>query len=238
MMLDIDIWVPDRAELERAVRCFQHLGYAMREDPATSSHTQHYPPFFHPDEISRVELHWDMVNAQLASMVDQSAILGGLRTERSDGISYRLLDERTALGLSYLQCRLGVGTAKGYVTMMKWLDFLDRAHRLEAGEIRERADLGLLGDTEEADRQFLTALKRWADFPYSGAIDDRFIRFWEHSYREPLIVGYAKTMFGPVFDLRRWRGKSPAELLRSARQRMKKLSLIHQRARSRDHFGS
>jgi hypothetical protein len=238
MMLDLDIWVPDGHQLDQAVRSLHDLGYRMHEDPATSSHTQHYPPFFHDGEIARVELHWDIVNTRLSELMDQKACAAAAVPRESDGIRYRVLDERTALALSYLQCRLGVGAQKGYVTMMKWLDFLDRAHRLNIVAPRTRAELGLRGEWEQSDRQFLTALSDWADYPHGGERDDRFVRCWERSYREPFLIGYLKAMIGPAFRSERWKGKTAADLIRSVRYRLRTLPLLHERARSRDHFGS
>lgn len=238
MMLDIDIWVPDPAQQEQAIRCLHDLGYAMREDPATSTHSQHYPPFFHDGEIARVELHRDMVHSDFAGLLDQPAIAAAACPQHRDGIGYRLPDDRSALALSYLQCRRDVGTDKGYVTMMKWLDCLDRVHRMGLGPVRDRADLGLFGAMEDADRLALTAFNDWGGLPYEGARDERFIGLWERSYRQSVVIRYVKNVFGAVFMPRRWRDMTGRGLVGILRRRFRNLPSYLRRAGSRDMFGS
>ncbi len=238
MMLDIDIWVPDPAQQEQAIRCLHDLGYAMRADPATSLHSPHYPPFFHDGEIARVELHRGIVGSTFAGFLDQPAIAAAARPQHCDGIGYRLLDDRSALALSYLQCRYGVGADKGYVTMMKWLDCLDRVHSMGLGPVRDRADLGISGAMEDADRLALTAFSGWGDLPYDGVRDERFIGLWERGYRQSVVVRYVQNVFGAVFTPSLWRDMTGRGLVGILRSHFRNLPSYLRRAGSRDIFRS
>ena len=213
MMLDLDVWVPDASQQPLAIQCLHDLGYEMRGDAEWYRlHHQHHPPFFCDAELARIELHRDMVDPRYADIMNQTAVAAASIEHNSDGIQYRVLDDQAALALSYLQCRDSTGVEGGHVTMMKWFDFLDRAKRMELGILKTRADLGLSGDMDAVDHQLLTALNIWCALPYQGTLDRTFAGQWEHIFDQSFIVWFVTEILTPLFELRRWKGKTVNEL--------------------------
>jgi hypothetical protein len=234
VMLDMDIWTPKEEDINRTVECLKDLGYEMRGELLDFSKNQHLPPFFLDGSLSRIELHHRMINPAYDAIVNEADAVSGLIERRYQGICYKSLDELSALRLSYVQCRWS--GKHGHITVMKWLDFLDRLKRAKFAEITGPWEFGIRSNGDHIDAQFFTALSQYCSLPYHGKIDAQLIRAWETAHNEPTWKRFSRLALRNVFDPQKWRQKTPSEIWKALSFRITNLPSIYTDAKNRNRF--
>ncbi len=234
VMLDMDIWTPNEADLNGAMGCLKDLGYEMRGEFLDFSKSQHLPPFFLDGSLSRIELHHRMINPAYGAIVNEEDAISGLIDKQYQRVCYKLLDELSALRLSYVQCRWS--GKHGHVNVMKWLDFLDRLKQAEFAEITGPWEFGIRNNGDDVDAQFFTALSQYCSLPYRGKIDAQLIRAWETAQSQPTWMRFSRFALRNVFDPQKWRQKTPVEIWKALALRIKNLGNIYMDAKNRNIF--
>jgi hypothetical protein len=178
---DLDIWVTQDAQVQAAIELFLQQGYypltPLKEFEKDSLH--HYPPFIRDDQPVRIELHHRLSRKDPDLLMDEARMLTRFRRveEVESGLVYQLLDPRDGLTHSYIQCTHMAAPHfhTGRVPFMKWVDFLDRCQTLGISTLTGRADCGVLGQDDDIDRQFFTAISDFFSIPYQGKRDETYL---------------------------------------------------------------
>lgn len=234
VMLDMDIWTPAADDQQTAKRCLCELGYETRASDDEYEGLHHGPPFFLAGAFSRIELHHSLLHSSVARMLDEGEVIGSLRNRSFNGARFQVLDDTTALKLSYLQGR-AMGE-EGYIIFMKWLDFLDRCHALGVTRITNLSDLGMSQDATDIDHRFLTALGQLCGLPYEGSRDAQLLQRWQKAHQQHIAALFLQIVIGNARDPARWRNRTPAEYWRAFTWRIKEMQASYHRAHSRDAF--
>jgi len=210
VMLDMDLWTPREEDLNKTVECLKDLGYEMRGETADFAQSQHLPPFFLEGALSRIELHHRMVHPTYAPLVNEEEAVAGLTDRQFQDVRYQSLDAMTALRLSYAQCRWSC--EDGHVTIMKWLDFLDRLKLAHFAELTGSWEFGIRCTGDAVDARFFTGLSQYCSLPYRGKVDPQLIRAWEAAHCDPTWLRFARYIITKAFDPKRWKGKTAKEI--------------------------
>jgi hypothetical protein len=234
VMLDLDLGIPEAVHHPAAFAALHELGYEASGPLEVNPAHHHFPSFFLDGALSRIELHYRLASDQKDMTWDEEGACSRLVDQEFQGLRFRTLSREDAMRLSYMQCRRGCEL--GYVVLMKWLDFLDRWHIMNAGSISSPMDLGIASAGSDLDRQLLTALNELAKLPYRGPRDSGLLNTWRKAYTEPVPVRVFKNTFRDVLDGSRWRNKSPGDIMRAAVGRIRALRENLHRARNRDSF--
>jgi hypothetical protein len=236
VMFDIDIWTPNAVDQQTAMSCLLRLGYDMRGTMEEFKECQHLPPFFLDGELARIELHHSMVKPTYTALIDEASVVSGLSEQSFNGVKFLLLDNFDAIKLSYIQCRSAC--EGGSVTMMKWLDLLDRCKMTGIDEVSGPWDFGMRTNGDAVDTHFLTSLNELGGFPYSGAIDREFIEKWERAQNDPFGIQFVRKLvraiLGNALNPARWRGKSAVDVRDALLFRLRNLPNSYKRARSKN----
>lgn len=233
-MLDIDIWTPHAVDQAIAADRLKQLGYEMREPLESYEDCQHLPPFFKDGELARIELHRKMVNPHFSALVNEDAATASSKESEFGGARFKLLEPRFALALSYIQCRWSC--EEGTLTIMKWLDLLDRCKLLGIAEAHSCVDLGVADTGAVIDRRFLTALQRLTGFPYEGVKDAALYDAWLRRNASPVVVRLMKGFMAHAHDPRRWSSKGFAGVAKGVFNRVKRLPEIYRQSKRVDRF--
>ena len=234
VMLDMDIWTPREDELNKTVKCLKELGYEMRGELANFAQSQHLPPFFLDGALSRIELHHRMIGPSYAPLVNEEEAVAGLVETQFEGIRYQSLDKMTALRLSYVQCRRSC--EDGHVTIMKWLDFLDRLKTAEFDELTGSWEFGIRSNGDAIDERFFTGLSQYCSLPYRGKRDLKLIKAWEAAQSASVWPRFVQNVLGNALDPQKWRQKSPMDIWRAIAFRVKNLRNSYIGAKNRNRF--
>jgi hypothetical protein len=236
VMLDIDIWAQNAVDQQTAMSCLLRLGYQMRGTMQEYEQHQHFPPFFHDGELARIELHRSMVRRTYTVIVDEVAVASRLTEQSFMGVKFLILNDIDAIKLSYIQCRSAC--EGGYVTMMKWLDLLDRCKMAGINEVSGPWDFGMRTNGDAVDTQFLTGLNELCGFPYSGLRDREFVEKWEKAQYDPFGLQFARKLLsailGNALDPAKWRGRTPADVRDAFMFRLRNLPESYKLARSKN----
>jgi hypothetical protein len=233
-MLDMDIWTPDAADQTIAAERLGSLGYMMRDPLESYAGSQHFPPFFKDGELSRIELHRQMVNPNYSSLVNEEAAAASGVERQFRGARFKLLDPSFALALSYIQCRWSC--EERTLTMMKWLDLADRCKSLGISKVDSCADFGVADVGAAIDPRFLTALALLTGLPYNGVKDSDFYDAWLLRNASSFSTRLFQSFVGNALDPRRWSGKSSADIWKSIVSRLKKLPESYNQSKRIDRF--
>ncbi|TCK30269.1 putative nucleotidyltransferase-like protein [Ancylobacter aquaticus] len=125
-MMDLDMWVPGESQRRVAMGVLRSLGYAS-DGPEESR--RHYPPFFHPDEMARVELHHSVIAPHDALLPGD--IAAGVEWLDWEGQRIGRLDPLSRALCSLAQCTsplLYTRLATAEVPLVKVLDLVGRIH--------------------------------------------------------------------------------------------------------------
>jgi hypothetical protein len=232
VMLDMDIWIPKEEDIHRAVGCLKDLCYEMRGEPSDFSSSQHLPPFFLDGSLSRIELHHRMIHPSYSAIVNEEDAVSGLTEREYKGVYYKSLDELSALRLSYVQCRwLG---EYGHITLMKWLDFLDRLKAAEYDGLIGPWEFGIRSNGDDIDARLFTGMSCYCSLPYNGERDDKLIDAWEAAQRSPTWIRFSRLALRNIFDPQKWREKTPEEIWKALVTRTKNLGIIYMDAKNRN----
>lgn len=183
-MMDLDVWLPEESAQRGAMAVLRSLGY-VSDGPVESQ--RHYPPFFHPDEMARVELHHSVV-APYETLLSDDEAARGVEWLDWEGLRIGRLDPLARLLCSLPQCTDPDGWWLGIAEtpLVKALDLVQRVHDDFAGTVPaafvarvrqagwERSARGLLTVTEAyfglpnplpAEPTHLRRLERFAGSP-------------------------------------------------------------------------
>ena len=234
VMFDMDLWTPNEGDLNRTICCLKELGYEMRGELVDFAKCQHLPPFFLDGSLSRIELHHRMINPDYAALVDEEQAVAGLTDRQFEDVRYQSLDTMTALRLSYVQCRWSC--EDGHVTIMKWLDFLDRLKSVHFAELTGPWEFGIRSNGDATDERFFTGLSQYCSLPYRGRIDTQLIRAWETAQSDPTWRRFSRNVLGNALDPQKWRQKTPIEIWNALAFRIKNLGNSYVAAKNRNRF--
>jgi hypothetical protein len=234
VMVDIDICISSEVEQRKALKVLDSLGYEMRGSLEDYRLHHHFPPFFRDGDLASIELHKHLVQLRFCSAVNEDGALGNV-TERSvEDMRYRSLDEANALKVSYVQCWLGCEGR--WVSMMKWLDFLDRSKLIGLENLGAIPKLISLSADGETDRLFLTALSELSGISYVGDRDERLLNDWMQNYREPRTIRFLRLVAGNAFHRERWSGKGPLDVWNALVFRANHLKAYLRKSQHKDIF--
>lgn len=187
MMLDLDMWLPAESDQQAALRVMESLGYAATEDEWWDSR-RHYPPYFHPGEIARLELHRRVVDREHEALLPPEEAAAGVEWLEWEGTRIGRLDALSRLLCSFAQCTrpecdmLQVAD----VPLMKALDFVARAHDDFGGSVPPAfVERVTAAGWEKAARRFLTLTELYFGLPNPLAPDLGQVRMVERRAARP-----------------------------------------------------
>lgn len=126
-MMDLDVWLPQESGQRAAIGVLKSLGYASEDGDWEEK--KHFPPFFHPDEMARVELHRTIVDPgdPLLPPAEAAAAVEWLDWE---GVRIGRLDPLSRALCSLAQCTSSPEDLlyASKIPLLKALDFVDRIH--------------------------------------------------------------------------------------------------------------
>lgn len=134
IMNDLDLWIPAEPDQQAALEVLVRLGYAPPEGQVDDSYFdpgyQHFPPYFHPDEMARLELHRSVVVARKQSVLPNAEAAQGVEWLDWEGTRIGRLDALFGALSSFLQCtRTGrSGYDDSDIPLFKAFDFVGRLH--------------------------------------------------------------------------------------------------------------
>ncbi|WP_421698738.1 nucleotidyltransferase family protein [Ancylobacter sp.] len=198
-MMDLDVWLPGESAQRAAIEVLRGLGYSFQENPGEGA--RHYPPFFHPDEMARIELHRTIVDPDDPLLPPDVAAAGverldweGLRIGRLDPLS------RALCSLAQCTSRQPDRLATAEVPLMKGLDFVTCIHDAFGGTVpptliarAQAAGWGL------STQRFLTLTEAVFGLPSPLAADRALVRRLERFTRWPrghLTLKALQSLFG------------------------------------------
>ncbi|MPT22694.1 MAG: hypothetical protein E2577_06565, partial [Starkeya sp.] len=127
-MMDLDVWLPEAAAQHRGAEVLRGLGYDA--EGYESKEGAHYPPYFHPAEMARIELHRTVLEPDQSALLPPEEAAQGVEWLAWEGLRIGRLDPHARLLCSLAQCSnpggWWLGTAE--IPLMKALDFVQRVH--------------------------------------------------------------------------------------------------------------
>ncbi len=184
-MMDLDLWLPEEAAQRAAAGVLRALGYASEDSDWEG--LRHFPPFFHPGEMARLELHRTILDVDDALLPPEVAAAG---VERLDweGLRIGRLDPLGRALCSLAQCtgRRPDRLATAEVPLVKALDFVTRIHDDFGGVVppallaRVRA-----AGWEPATQRFLTLAEAFFGLPNPLPADPALVRRVERFTARP-----------------------------------------------------
>ncbi|WP_371348569.1 nucleotidyltransferase family protein [Ancylobacter sp. IITR112] len=198
-MMDLDVWLPEESRQRAAMTVLNGLGYGFQD--GLGGCARHYPPFFHPEEMARIELHRTIVDPDETLLpVDEAA--AGLVMEDWEGLRIAQLDPLSRALCSLAQCtdrrpdRLG--TAE--VPLMKALDFVGRIHADFGGVVPPAlVERAVRAGWERSTQRFLTLTDSYFGLPNPFPSDPELVRLLERFTRRPRwhhTLKAARSLFG------------------------------------------
>ncbi|WP_428032448.1 hypothetical protein [Ancylobacter sp.] len=163
------------------------LGYRHAVDTDDRA-SQHYPSFFHPDEMARVELHRAILRPRDSALLPPMEAAAGIEWQEWEGTHIGRLDALSRALCSFYQC-----TRPEYrpitaseVPLMKAFDFVGRIHA-DFGGVLPPAFLErvAMAGWEPAARRFLTLTDVYFGLPNPLAPDLAYIRAVERRAGRP-----------------------------------------------------
>jgi len=236
-MLDIDIWIPRTEALVTSRKVLKNAGYVAAGTEEITAGSHHYPSYYLSGALARVELHYKLVSPEFSHYLCDEISEEGLEKKSLDDCSYYVLGDRSALIVSYLQCRWAC--QDGHVTLMKWIDFVSRCHRANVGKCEDLRDLGMLVSGDQFDLQLLTAFRDVLGFPYSGPADLEFLERWRDSYadfRFRRVRRVLRSFVGNGLDPKKWKNKSLKDVLIALKFRFDSLGNNIRTSKSKEFF--
>ena len=194
MMLDLDFWVPDVADQRRTHDVLNNLGYSWEEMEPTHYSLEpdrhHYPPYLHPDEMARIELHRFVVSLENQPILPNDEAERNIEWLEWEGTRIGRLDPMFGMLCSFVQCTSG-GTGEfehGYIPLMKACDFVKRIHEDFGGQIPSAmiARLERAG-WERTARQFFTLTELYFGLPNPLPADGRLVQAMERRILHPQV---------------------------------------------------
>lgn len=198
-MMDLDVWLPEESAQRAAMEVLRGLGYRFQE--GLGECVRHYPPFFHPDEMARIELHHTIVDPDDPLLPPDVAAAGvdrfdweGLRIGRLDPLS------RALCSLAQCTSRQPDRLATAEVPLMKALDFVTCIHDAFGGAVPPT----LIARVQAAGwgpstQRFLTLTEALFGLPSPLAADRALVRRLERFTRWPrghLTLKALQSLFG------------------------------------------
>lgn len=184
LMMDLDVWFAGESRQRAAMAVLRGLGYSSESEVAGP---RHYPPFFHPGEMARVELHRSIVGPHEALLpVDVAA--AGVESLDWDGLRIGQLDPLSRALCSLAQCTSpdSERLATAEVPLMKALDFATRMHDDFGGVVPvaliERA---AQAGWERSTQRFLTLTEAYFGLPNPFPADVALLRMLERYTLRP-----------------------------------------------------
>lgn len=226
IMTDIDIWTPSDSDQVVGLEALQAYGFVpvsplSQHDKAVS---HHYPPLHRDGAIARLELHHDLIRSTLTGMMALDGAEDRLVAVEQSGLSYFRLSPMDGVTVAYLQS--GHMASPGFktrrVTIAKWLDFLDRVHKVGPVSIKSASDIGLLVDDNGIDRQLLTVLQDFFGMPYAGERDTGYIDTWTKP------VTPVNLLLAQLYRSVSWQNLSSAKKWRSFSRNFRRKTKINQ----------
>lgn len=198
-MMDLDVWLPGESAQRAAIEVLRGLGYASEDSDWEG--LRHFPPFFHPDEMARLELHRTILDVDDALLPPDIAAAG---VERLDweGLRIGRLDPLGRALCSLAQCtsRQPHRLATAEVPLMKALDFVTCIHDAFGGTVPPT----LIARVQAAGwgpstQRFLTLTEDLFGLPSPLAADRALVRRLERFTRRPrwhLTLKALQSLFG------------------------------------------
>lgn len=183
-MMDLDVWFAGESRQRAAMAVLRGLGYSSESEVPGP---RHYPPFFHPREMARVELHRSIVGPHEALLpVDVAA--AGVESLDWDGLRIGQLDPLSRALCSLAQCTSpdSERLATAEVPLMKALDFATRMHD-DFGGVVPPALIARVRETgwERSTQRFLTLTESFFGLPNPLAPDPALLHMLERFTARP-----------------------------------------------------
>ncbi|WP_245261626.1 nucleotidyltransferase family protein [Ancylobacter sp. FA202] len=198
-MMDLDVWLPQESAQRAAMQVLRGLGY-VSEGPENVS-PRHFPGFFHPDEMARIELHHSVVAPYEALLPDDEAAQG-VEWLDWEGLRIGQLDPMGRLLCSLQQCTDPRGSWLGIaeIPLVKALDLVQRVHDDFAGTV-PAAFLARVKQAgwERSAQRLLTVTETCFDLPNPLPADPAQLRKMERFARSPrwhYTLRAAQALFG------------------------------------------
>lgn len=138
MMLDLDLWIPEPGDQQRALAALRGAGFAPRHEPGEPEHRspQHFEPLFRDGEPARLEVHHRVVSPVADDLMPGRELLAMTEWRSWGGLRIGVLCARHRLLHSLVQCTVMNPAPRkvGYLPLMKALDFVERYAALTTAE--------------------------------------------------------------------------------------------------------
>ena len=185
-MMDLDVWLPEPAAQHRGAEVLRGLGYDA--EGYESKEGAHYPPYFHPAEMARIELHRTVLEPDQSALLPPEEAAQGVEWLDWDGLRIGRLDPQGRALNAFAQCTrpqdhiLRVST----VPLMKALEFVARIHDEFGGTLPPAfVERVVAAGWERPARRLLTVTERYFGLPNPLPADSAQLEMLERFTRHP-----------------------------------------------------
>ncbi|UOK71943.1 nucleotidyltransferase family protein [Ancylobacter polymorphus] len=185
-MSDLDLWLPEAAAQRTAGAVLRGLGYDAEGHEWKEG--AHYPPYFHPDEMARIELHRTVLDPDQSALLPPEEAAQAVEWLDWDGLRIGRLDPLGRLLNAFAQCTrpqdhlLRVST----VPLMKALEFVVRIHDDFGGTLPPAfVERAVAAGWERPAQRLLTVTERYFGLPSPLPADPAQLEMLERFTRHP-----------------------------------------------------
>jgi len=226
-MLDLDLWIPESNEQQRAIEILTNDGYFIQPESVGADYgsCQHYAPIIKPGQPARLEIHRHIVSPFCPPLLPDEIALKKIVWKSEEYGSFGTLSPDNQIMQSYLQCtEQGVDcfNPRNTVRLMKMLDFLGRFASPDLVETWFNQHPLLDVDPWKLKaRQFGSHLNCYFSISYPRPVDQSYLRKITFALNFPKletighIIGHGSDLLrrGKLGPPKAWPGKLYRQLL-------------------------